>query len=596
MVKYPYKSISYRWGMIHVKDHKTMAMFDPWWYLGPKRKKLLEQSWPGLFRKFILNELPVQKIAKYFKDDFGRPTKELYCASGVLVLQQMQDLSDDETITQMAFNTQWHYALDITEEADEAKYMSLKTLWNFRKRVIGLGLEEEIFTAGTEKLAKAFNVATDKQRIDSVHIRSNMKRLGRINIFSRSLCGFLVNLKRHHREVFEALPDSYKERYLTDKAMGCFSMVKPSEAEKTLKELSADLYELAERFKDNEKVSAMTTYKLIRRVLREQCVVKEGGCDSPVEVSVKPSKEVPSDSLQNPSDPEATYDGHKGQGYQVQVMETYSRKEEEGGTEPLNLITYVSVEPAHQSDANAMMPALEAVAERGLEPKELLADSLYGSDDNKEAAKVKGIEVVSPAMGHITSEGLSLADFEKTEMGEISSCPGGHMPLKTKIKGDRRIAVFELKQCGGCGRLASCPVKQGKRHYYFRYDEKQVRLAERRAYENTEGFKDIYRYRAGVEATMSSYDRLTGVKRLRVRGLKAVRFCATLKALGVNIFRATAFRARKLHEKEAIAGSLTAINHCFYESCVSLKELYRHLVHVTGNCTANNAFVLHRAA
>jgi hypothetical protein len=55
-------------------------------------------------------------------------------------------------------------------------------------------------------------------------------------------------------------------------------------------------------------------------------------------------------------------------------------------------------------------------------------------------------------------------------------------------------------------------------------------------------FRDRYRWRAGVEGTMSQYDRLTGVKRLRVRGLKAVRFCATLKAVGVNLFRATAVR------------------------------------------------------
>jgi len=41
---------------------------------------------------------------------------------------------------------------------------------------------------------------------------------------------------------------------------------------------------------------------------------------------------------------------------------------------------------------------------------------------------------------------------------------------------------------------------------------------------------------------MSQYDRLTGVKHLRVRGLKAVRFCAILKAAGVNLFRATAVR------------------------------------------------------
>ena len=71
-----------------------------------------------------------------------------------------------------------------------------------------------------------------------------------------------------------------------------------------------------------------------------------------------------------------------------------------------------------------------------------------------------------------------------------------------------------------------------------------MRLAKRRANEQTDEFKDQYRWRAGVEATMSQYDRRTGVKHLRVRGFKAVRFCATLKAIGINLFRATAVQSR----------------------------------------------------
>jgi hypothetical protein len=53
---------------------------------------------------------------------------------------------------------------------------------------------------------------------------------------------------------------------------------------------------------------------------------------------------------------------------------------------------------------------------------------------------------------------------------------------------------------------------------------------------------------------MSQYDRLTGVKRLRVRGLKAVRFCATLKAVGVNLFRATAVRRARRRARETGQG------------------------------------------
>lgn len=63
-------------------------------------------------------------------------------------------------------------------------------------------------------------------------------------------------------------------------------------------------------------------------------------------------------------------------------------------------------------------------------------------------------------------------------------------------------------------------------------------------------FKDKYRWRAGIEATMSEYDRITGVKRLRVRSFPAVRYCAKLKAIGVKLFRATAVRnARKGQER-----------------------------------------------
>jgi len=52
--------------MIHTRDHQTDYLFDPWDYLGPKRKKLLTESWAGVFREHILRELPVHKIAPYF--------------------------------------------------------------------------------------------------------------------------------------------------------------------------------------------------------------------------------------------------------------------------------------------------------------------------------------------------------------------------------------------------------------------------------------------------------------------------------------------------------------------------------------------------
>ena len=53
---------------------------------------------------------------------------------------------------------------------------------------------------------------------------------------------------------------------------------------------------------------------------------------------------------------------------------------------------------------------------------------------------------------------------------------------------------------------------------------------------------------------MSEYDRLTGVKQLRVRGMPAVRFCAKMKAIGLNLLRAARVRKARMKAAEADQG------------------------------------------
>ena len=534
--------------MIRIKDHKQGNLFDPWSFLGPKRRQLLDESWAGLFQKEILCELPVDKIAPFFADGFGRPTKELYTVLGVLVLQQSRDLTDEETLNELAFNTQWHYALNITEESDSAKYMSGKTLWSMRNIVVENALDEVLFECITNKLTAVFNVNTDTQRIDSVHIKSNMRRLGRIGIFVSGMRKFLINLNRGHKDIFSTVDQAVVDKYLPEKAMACFSMVKPSDSAKALTSVSGDLFDLVHQFKGCPEVTAMHSYKLLERILTEQCNLNVSDDKKPVEV--KKPKEIAADSLQNPSDPDATYSGHKGQGYQVQIMETYC-KDEEVKDQTLNLITHVEVEPAHESDANALIPALESTKARNLAPKEVLGDTLYGSDENCQKAKEVDVELVAPTGGRQKEGATSLSDFAVSEKGEIVSCPQGYTPVMTKTKKTRHTAAFDSQHCCNCPHQENCPVKQGKKYYYLRYTDKEMRIAKRRAYEQTEEFKDRYRWRAGGEATMSEYDRRTGVKQLRVRGLKAVRFCAVLKAIGINILRATTVRKAISHDMAA---------------------------------------------
>jgi Transposase DDE domain len=112
--------------------------------------------------------------------------------------------------------------------------------------------------------------------------------------------------------------------------------------------------------------------------------------------------------------------------------------------------------------------------------------------------------------------------------------------------------------------IDSCLVRPGKRYYYLHYDERAMRVAKRRVIEKKSEFKDRYRWRAGTEATISEFDRRTGVKRLRVRGFKAVRFSATLKAVGINLFRAAAVRKAANYDNAASSKVKSTLNHAIF--------------------------------
>ena len=68
--------------MLTLRDHQSGDLFDPWEYLGPQRRRLLERSWAGVFRDFLLQNLPVNELIPLFRDGFGRPSKDHYVALG----------------------------------------------------------------------------------------------------------------------------------------------------------------------------------------------------------------------------------------------------------------------------------------------------------------------------------------------------------------------------------------------------------------------------------------------------------------------------------------------------------------------------------
>ncbi len=254
-------------------------LIDPFSYLGPKARKQLDQSWAETFRRHILPHLPVEELSKEYHQDFGRPSKNLHSGLGVLVLQQMNDTTDQESIQRLAFDTRWHYALNISGTTDDEVYMCERTLVDLRQKAIQLGLVEKLFAQASDGLLAAGGVDGRQQRMDSVHVKSNMRRLGRVRLVGRVIQVFLKNMRRKDPEGYARVAEEIRKRYMgLAKGEEIFSRVKPSETTKTLAQAAQDLADLVEQFGGEESVVGRKSYRMLQRVLGEQCrLVEEAG-------------------------------------------------------------------------------------------------------------------------------------------------------------------------------------------------------------------------------------------------------------------------------------------------------------------------------
>jgi len=530
-----------------LRDHHSAALFDPWDHLGPRRRKLLEKSWAGLFREFLLSHLPVHDLAAAFSDGQGRPSKDLFMALGALILQQLHDLTDQETVESLALNITWHYALDIRHESDA--YLCERTLRNYRAKVIEAGLEQSIFRSLTDTLIEQFGVNTAKQRLDSTAIRSAIRGLTRLGILVEATNKFLRELKRKEPDLFSTVDAELIRKYLERRGEGCFANTRPSESKRRLPEAAHDIFALVQQFQASA-AGKLEGFRLLHRIFDEQCEVTDH--DDKQSVLVKPPQKMDCTNVVNPADPDARYNKHRGTGYLVQIMETF--EEDDTPSDPVaaaevakpDLITHVAVTEMTRHDKDALQPALEETAQRDVKPTTLLADSHYGSMECLETGRQHNVTIVAPDQtpkGKLQGK-LTLEDFELDEAGRITLCPGGATPVKTSVADQKLEALFDGEQCTACPLLNRCPAAAVGRHAArFQYTPERVKHRARRLAEQSDEFREQYRWRAGVEATMSRFKHCLGMAKLRVRGKPSVTFTASMRALGLNIRRATAYRA-----------------------------------------------------
>ena len=273
-------------------------------------------------------------------------------------------------------------------------------------------------------------------------------------------------------------------------------------------------------------------------VFAQQCEVIEA------KVRIRPKSGV---CVQNSSDLDATYDGHKGVGYKVQLSETCS---DENGAQ---LIVAALVQTASAKDAEAVPAVLADLQANQLLPEAMLADTSYAGDGNVQAAEALNVELAAPVAGQkmkqdpddpVLGSPLTMDDFAIDERtGEVTSCPAGRVPLQmlTDAETDEITIEMNAADCSACPFQKVCPIQRrpGDR-YTVKYTAKQRRVEERRREQATVAFQERYSKRSGIESTNSGLKRRLGIRRLRMRGMKSVAHAFYLKVAGWNLLRAAA--------------------------------------------------------
>ena len=442
--------------MVNIINPRQNELFDTFkHFLSPLAYKTVTSGWQGVFRHVILEVLPAPEIANHFHPDYGRPTKELYSIAGLLLIKEFMDWTEDEAANAYMFNADIQYALNLGRDNIS---MCTRTVQRYEDIFREDKYAGQIMTAVTSRLISELDLDISKQRLDSTHVFSDMATFARTRLMGIAIKRFLTQLKRHNRDHYDGLQEDLRHRYEVSQG-GLFGDV-TSDKEKRSRlrqEVAEEMYFLITTFSGVSEVESRTTYKDLVTIFNQQCDVVEGkqkigegsdgGSSSEVnhnaedtssvspgnaetkekspenrhteakpvsdstdadsslssakglpEVEVKVKKKTGGRVIQNPSDPDATYSGHKGAGYHAQIAETCS------GANEVQLITYALPETACEPDVAAVVPAMDKLEKEQLLPDKMLADTLYGSDENVLDCESRGVELISPTSGNPPKE------------------------------------------------------------------------------------------------------------------------------------------------------------------------------------------------
>ncbi|PKP56278.1 DDE transposase [Candidatus Atribacteria bacterium HGW-Atribacteria-1] len=481
----------------HLNNAQQMALDDSLLSLTERERKYLNSSWAETFSKKIFPFIKEDRFSVLYSDNpASRPNNPINVYFGLLILREIFNQSDEEALNSLMFDIRYQHALHTTSFQEQP--VSKNSLTNFRAAVYrynqehGVDLIQEEIETQAKSFSKLLKIDGKTVRMDSLMISSSCRKLSRLEIIYSTVARFIKIIDKN------ILPERFKPYLDEIHYNDTIYRSRDKDLNTKIKRVLKDGLKLYSLYRKDKEISNTEEFKLLARMLKEQ--TRKG--------RIKSSKEIAPDSLQNPTDPDATY-RKKGKkkhiGYTANIIEKFDDNN--------RMIEGYDLQKNTYSDQKFAQDAIEK-----LEDTTLLIDGAYHSEDIDKKARARGIKMVPT---NLVGGGKN-NNCDKFEIDEkehlVKKCPSGHKPIKSKFKEGSYRAHFDKKHCNNCPLRKDCPVTEQKKSYLFRVSEKTLHRSRLITKMGTSEYRELAKKRAGIEGIPSILRRRYKIDHLPVRG------------------------------------------------------------------------------
>lgn len=508
---------------------QQITLDDSFARLSPRVQKLIKNSWVNDFATIVFPAINEERFAVlYSANKASRPITPVNIIVGALMLKEYSGLNDDELIESILCDVRYQYALHTTSYEEQP--VSDRTFSRFRERLYEyerttgidlLKLEMEHLAA---VYADKMDLRSNIKRMDSLMVASRCRAMSRLEVIYACVANMVKAL---HRLGMNEYITSELEHYLDEEDRNrVIYYAKGNECIDRLDQVIKDAAALRDMLTGDDWLD-FTEYQLLIRVLDEQTVFDENNETVPIDKR----KQKPG-SLQNPSDPDATYRNKAGRshkGYVGNIVETVG----ESGNSVISSFQY---EKNTYGDTKFMRDYINEQPQYSTEDNEtIVADGGYESIENIKLAEDKSITIVPTSLRGADIDEI-FADFELSDDAFVVKCPMGHAPVKqTKEKSGRIKARFRKEHCENCQNRDRCASKLQKDTFEVHITAHRKYCAKLMRKKSTEEYRLLARKRNAIEGVMSVMRRKYRVDEIPVTGHIRSKMFFSLKVGAYNL-------------------------------------------------------------